>query len=173
MRTLQFFTLTFAVSALFTLPAKAQDAIDSTAKLVGYYLDFSGIMTINGEKVSDYTVYIYKDGELADSVFVENRREQFFELALYHDYAIKFCKSGYKERVILVDTHLPEKFHLTYFTFRYEIEFIPEDESNTFDDFPVAYITYDKRKRDFDYNRTYHNNVRMQPAATRNQTASK
>lgn len=160
------------MSTLFPIQTKAQNPIDSAAKLVGYFLDFSGIMTINGEKVSDYTVYIFKDGQLADSVFVENRREQYFELALYHNYTIKFCKPGYKERLILVDTHLPEKFHLTYFTFRYEIEFIPEDESNTFDDFPVAYITYDPHKKDFDYNRTYHHNVRIQPKPSSRHTVS-
>jgi hypothetical protein len=107
-------------------------------------------------------VYIYQDGALKDSFFVTNKREQYYELPLNHNFALKFRKEGYRERIILVDTHVPDSESIRYYTFRYSIEFISEnDPSNTFDDFPVAYVVFQKSKKDFDYDKKYHRNTRV------------
>jgi hypothetical protein len=140
-------------------PTPVQDSINLRK---GYFLDFSGVMTINDQKVDDYTVYIYQDGVLKDSFFVTNKREQYYELPLNHNFALKFRKEGYRERIILVDTHVPDSESIRYYTFRYSIEFISEnDPSNTFDDFPVAYVVFQKSKKDFDYDKKYHRNTRV------------
>lgn len=149
-----------AVNVSATEPEKlsTQDSVNLRA---GYFLDFSGVMTVNDQKVDDYTVYIYQDGTLLDSFYVTSKREQYYELPLNHNFALKFRKEGYRERVILVDTHVPDSESIHYYTFRYSIEFISEDQpSNTFDDFPVAYVVFQKTKKDFDYDRKYHRNTR-------------
>lgn len=139
----------------------------------GSHLDLSGVMTINGEKVANYTVYIFKDGAPSDTFQVTNRLEQHYLLPLHHNYALKFSKPGYKDRILLVNTHIQQQRVQPLYTFRYDISFISNHESNTFDDFPVAFVDYDAKKKDFDYNRAYHSNVRTdnKPAATT--TASK
>ena len=124
------------------------------------FLDLSGVMTINGEKVSSYTVYIFQDGSPADTFQVTTRLEQHFMLPLQHNYALKFTRPGCKDRILLVNTHVDEKRVLDLYTFRYDIAFIENDEQNTFDDFPVAFVDYNKEQKDFDYNRQYHSNVR-------------
>lgn len=145
---------------------------DSANVRKGYFLDFSGVMTINDQKVSDYMVYIFQDGALRDSFYVTNKREQYYELPLNHNFALKFRKTGYRERIVLVDTHVPNAEAQRYYSFRYSIEFISEDApANTFDDFPVAYVTFQKAKKDFDFDRTYHKNTRI-PNPNTNKTAN-
>ena len=145
---------------------------DSLNMRKGYFLDFSGVMTINDQKVSDYMVYIFQDGALRDSFYVTNKREQYYELPLNHNFALKFRKTGYRERIVLVDTHIPNTEVQRYYSFRYSIEFISEDApANTFDDFPVAYVTFQKAKKDFDFDRTYHKNTRI-PNPNTNKTAN-
>lgn len=145
---------------------------DSLNMRKGYFLDFSGVMTINDQKVSDYMVYIFQDGALRDSFHVTNKREQYYELPLNHNFALKFRKTGYRERIVLVDTHIPNAEAQRYYSFRYSIEFISEDApANTFDDFPVAYVTFQKAKKDFDFDRTYHKNTRI-PNPNTNKTAN-
>lgn len=137
------------------------------------FLDLSGVMTVGNEKVSDYSVYIFEDGAAMDTFHVTTRLEQHFLLPIGHNYALKFSKHGYKDRVVLVNTHVNEKHTHDIYTFRFSIEFISEGESNTFDDFPVAFIDYDGKKKDFDYNRTYHQNVRTDQQPSSDQTASR
>lgn len=136
------------------------------------FLDLSGVMTIDGEKVSGYTVHIFEDGAPMDTFQVNNRLEQHYMLPLNHNYALKITKPGCKDRILLVNAHVTERKPQELYTFRYDIEFIKEGEQNTFDDFPVAFVHYDEKKKDFDYNRAYHANVRTDnPSET--QTASK
>lgn len=137
------------------------------------FLDLSGVMTVDNEKTSEYTVCIFEDGAPMDTFQVNTRLEQHFMLPIGHNYALKFSKLGYKDRVMLVNTHVNEKHNSDIYTFRYSIEFIPKGESNTFDDFPVAFVDYDSKKKDFDYNRTYHRNVRTDEQPSEDQTASK
>lgn len=160
--------------ALFaSAPATAEVKTNTDFTQDMYFLEISGVMTVNGAKVEDYTVIFFEDGKLIDSFYIDNRREQYFGMEFGHNYALKFVKKGYKNRVLLVDTSLPEDAHSDNFTFRYSIEFIPKDApSNTFDDFPVAFVTYDAKRKDFDYNRTYHYNVRFNAGQPADQTAS-
>lgn len=160
-----------SIAVLFLLlTAEAKNKSDFNADV--HMLEVSGILTIDGVRATDYMVYIFEDGALNDSFYITNRFEQYFGLELGHDYALKFKKAGYKERVMLIDTHLPEDAQSGYYIFRYEIEFIKKDQSNTFDDFPVCFVTYDGKKKDFDYNRTYHFNVRYNSGAPAGQTVS-
>lgn len=124
------------------------------------FLDFSGVMTIDDEKVSDYTVYIFQDGSPSDTFHVRTQLEQHYLLPVGHNYTLKFTKFGYKDRLVLVNTTINSKRTHDLYTFRYSVEFIADGESNTADDFPVAFIHYDETKKDFDYNREYHTNIR-------------
>lgn len=154
--------------ALAKLPKEAA----ATVTFEESFLDLSGVMTINDEKVADYTVYIFQDGSPSDTFQVTNRLEQHYMLPLNHHYALKFSHPGHKDRIMLVDTHVDAKRILDVYTFRYDIKFLEDGESNTFDDFPVAYIHYDQEKKDFDYNRQYHANIRTDIPANTNTAGS-
>lgn len=158
--------------SLMSLPMTATNQNRSDFEQEVYMLEVSGVMTVNGTRATDYMVYMFEDGVLNDSFHIDNRREQYFGFEFGHNYAMEFVKDGYKKRVLLIDTHLPQDAYSSNFHFRYEIEFIGKDVSNTFDDFPVAYITYDAKKKDFDYNRKYHNNVRYNAGQPAVHTAS-
>lgn len=171
---------TYATNALLGLSvflaAFSAAGAESTKKATDfeqevYFLEISGVMTIDEQRTTDYMVYLFEDGTLRDSFYIDNRREQYFGLEFEHNYALKFVKEGYRNRVLLIDTHLPDEAYASIFTFRYSIEFISKDAPpNTFDDFPVAFVTYDSKLKDFDYNKTYHNNVRFNAGKATGQT---
>ncbi len=160
-------TLVLAFLVCSTLQAAATNSdIANENNQPQNILELSGNMSVDGAKVADYFVYIFENGVLIDTFFVDSKQEIFFDLDFNRNYAIKFVKAGYKERILLVDTHIADEgFHKSY-TFRYDIEFLPhEATSNTFDDFPVAFITFQENVKDFDYDRKYHSNVRINPSA--------
>lgn len=151
-------------------PAPAKN---KNATFEEHFLDLSGIMSEGDEKLSDYTVHIFQDGSPSDTFQVTTKLEQHYMLPLNHNYALKFTKPGYKERILLVNTFVESKNLHHVYTFRYEIQFLENDEQNTFDDFPVAFVHYDTEKKDFDYNRTYHQNVRTDVKPQETTTASR
>src|SRR3989344_2790047 len=115
-------TISIAVLALtFCLPVLASEggkSNNSDFNQEVYMLEVSGVMTVNGQKVDDYMVYLFEDGVLTDSFNIDNKREQYFGFEFGHDYAMKFVKEGYKNRVLLIDTPLPDTATQRYFTFR-------------------------------------------------------
>jgi hypothetical protein len=161
--------LVLAGALTIICPMAFAEPQDTTANVTfeESFLDLSGVMTVGDEKVSNYTVCIFQDGSPSDTFQVNNRLEQHFMLPLNHNYALKFTRPGCKDRIMLVNTFVNEKKLHDIYAFRYDIRFIENNESNTFDDFPVAVVHYDPEKKDFDYNRAYHSNVRTdQPSNT-------
>ncbi|HEU4718765.1 MAG TPA: hypothetical protein VFU15_13065 [Bacteroidia bacterium] len=170
MKTFTSLCFLFLSSVSFSANIFSHDSSDANVP----YFDITGRMTIADKSVADYSVILYCDGQRTDSVFVDTKKDIDIHLGYGHDYAVRFSKAGCKDRILLVDTHLPEGVSADYFSFLYSIEFLSEHApSNTFDDFPVAYIGYDKTKKDFDYNRTYHKNIRVMPGHPETQTASR
>jgi len=171
-------TLALAAAAILTIvcPIAFAKPSDTTAKSVTFtesFLNFSGVMTVDSVRVSDYSVYIFQDGSPSDTFHVTTKLEQHYMLPIGHNYALKYTKHGYKDRLVLVDAHVNTKHVQDEYTFRYAIEFLGNHESNTFDDFPVAFIHFDKDKKDFDYNRAYETNVRLDQRQPQEQTVSK
>lgn len=155
-------TTLITLALLFTgLTVNADEAKEKPAE---HIVLLSGNMAVGEKVVSNYWVYVFENGAPTDTFFVDARKEVFFDLDLNKNYAIKFVKEGYKERVLLIDTHVPEEGLSKSYTFRYLITFIPNGKSNTFDDFPVAHINYHEKTKDFEYNRQYHRNVRINPS---------
>jgi hypothetical protein len=156
--------LAVAVTLMIVCPMAFAESSPETSEKVTFtesFLDLSGVMTVDSLKVNDYSVYIFQDGSPSDTFHVNTKLEQHYMLPIGHQYALKFCKHGYKDRIVLVDAHVNAKHVRDLYSFRYAIEFVDLEESNTFDDFPVAYIHFDQEQKDFDYSRTYSNNVRL------------
>ncbi len=157
--------LALAVAAILTILcpmafAKSSNEANQKTTFTDSFLDLSGVMTINDEKVSDYSVYIFQDGSPSDTFHIGTKLEQHYLLPVGHSYTLKFTKFGYKERLVMVNTNINARRTHDFYTFRYSVEFIADGASNTADDFPVAFIHYDETKKDFDYNREYHTNIR-------------
>ena len=161
-------TLALTLVLLCTAASSKSNTVisDKAPEFSGSILELSGNMSVNDKMVADYWIYVFENGAPKDTFFVESKKEIFIALQLNNNYAVKFVKEGFKDRILLVDTHVPDSRSSKNYSFRYLIEFLPNDAvSNTFDDFPVAYITYQKAVNDFDYDRMYHHNVRINPSA--------
>lgn len=145
--------------ALFSFTTVNAKNVSDSTQTSG--LEVSVKLTDDGAKVSDYSVIIYQDGNAMDTFFIGKSKPITIWLDYNHNYALRHIKTGYRDRVVLIDTYVSQKNASDIMDFDYEIELIRENESaNTFDDFPVAFIHYDANQKKFDYSRKYDRQVR-------------
>ncbi len=124
-------------------------------------LQISSFLTYDGKKVTDYSIIIYHDAGPNDTVTMSNRKNVSLLLDYNHNYTLDYVKEGYRDRLVLIDTHVKSGVEKKNLSFDYEIEMVKQNEkSNTIDDLPVALISYDANQSKFDYSRKYHNQVR-------------
>jgi hypothetical protein len=152
----------FAIASLISftgLKATPVQAFGSDS-LIG--VELSSQLRFDGKKVSDYTLIIYCDSNAAETLYVEKAKVIYVQLKYNHNYTLRYLKDGFRERVLLVNTHVDAKTALRDMDFDYEIELITENApANTLGDLPVAIIRYDQMERRFDYSKKYHRQVRQ------------
>ncbi len=131
-------------------------------------LELSILLRDEGHKMPDYTLIVYcDDGSAPDTIRVEMNKSVYVKLSYHHNYTIRHIKEGYRERVLLVNTHVDEKTAKRWLVFDYEIELVREDEpANTLADLPIAVVHYHKNLKNFEYDRNYHQQVRQSAAAS-------
>lgn len=125
-------------------------------------VELSSQLRYHGKKVSDYTLIIYCDTNAAETLYVEKAKMIYLQLDYNHNYTLRYLKDGFRERVLLVNTHVDSKVAAKDMEFDYEIELVPQNApANTLGDLPVAIIRYDKSQNKFDYSKKYHRQVRQ------------
>jgi hypothetical protein len=139
-------------------------SIHSTGNAASIYtsgLKISSFLTYHGERMSDYTIIIYKNGTGVDTMNVNGDNSVKFFIDFDADYCVRFIKKGYYDRVVLVNTRIPESYRNDFYKFDFEIEMISDKSSpNTLADMPVALVQYDQGENDFINNRDYFRQIR-------------
>ena len=116
---------------------------------------------VQGENdVREYKVVLYDGNEKINSKEVIKERDFAFVLKKNKSYSIQITKSGYLNRLISVDTHLPANVSISpVFRFVFEIEMKKQLKKSASDDdaldFPLVLISYNSELDRFDYNRKY------------------
>jgi hypothetical protein len=155
------FTKTILLATITLLGFTKVSANNTSDSTLNSGLEISFKLTDDGSRVSDYSVIIYQDGNAMDTIFIGKSKPVSIWLDYNHNYALRHIKAGYRDRIVLIDTHISQKSGSDIMDFDYEIELIRENEAaNTFDDFPVAFIHYDASQKKFDYSRKYDRQVR-------------
>jgi hypothetical protein len=134
----------------------------------GDLFEITGVALINDKRVSDYSVAVYLDGTKIDSIFAKSKRSIKFYVGLNKIYTFLYQKPGYTDKIIIVNTHVPEGLKtLADNTFDFSVELSGALTVNTeeLEDYPVAVLLIDKEEEvlqaSADYNKLTHKEIEI------------
>jgi hypothetical protein len=105
---------------------------------------------IEDKAVGEYTILIYNDGVLKDSVFNKKTKAVTLSLESGKLYSVVFKKATYPNKLVMVDTHIPSGLReLVEEPFELQIELAKVSDSLKQDlaDYPVAILTVNKKEK--------------------------
>jgi hypothetical protein len=120
------------------LTATAQKKVRNTNTF-----EISGVALLNDQRVGDYTVSVYLDGTRIDSMYSKSKKPLYFTLECNQVYSCLFQKKGYKDKIVIVNTKIPEGLKsIQDDSFYFEIEMTEslKRKSEEIEDYPVAII---------------------------------
>ena len=112
----------------------------------------------NGAAAEQFTVTLYKDNEEVTQLLPT--AHSAFELALDLEsyYSIRISKAGFRDKLVFVDSHLPEGVR-RYADYVCEVHLEPLDRFSHSDhfylDFPSAVVRWDDTKQSYDHSDQY------------------
>ena len=116
------------------------------------------VVTEDGGAAEQITVTLYKDNEQVTQLLPS--KHSAFELALDLDgfYTIRISKAGFREKLVFIDSHLPEGVR-RYADYVCEVHLEPLDRFSHSDhfylDFPSAVVRWDDTKQSYDHSDQY------------------
>ena len=105
---------------------------------------------VEDKAIGEYTVLIYQDGQLKDSVFSKKAKAITLSLESGKLYSVVFKKANYCNKLVIVDTSIPSGLReLVEDPFELQIELakIPESLKKDLADYPVAILTVNKKEK--------------------------
>jgi len=105
---------------------------------------------VEDKSVGDYSILIYNDGKLKDSVYCKKSKAVTLSLESSRLYSIVFQKANYPNKLVIVDTHIPSGLReLIEEPFELQIELAKVSETLKQDlaDYPVAILTVNKKEK--------------------------
>lgn len=119
-------------------------------------LEISCSVSQQNEPMRDYRILIIENDTLYDTIFADLSMPIYIQLDLNKNYMLEFSKPGFLERLVLVDTKVPESKTKKRFTYDFEIE-MPFRYCDTgfYAVQPIARIIYDEKDANFGYDVEY------------------
>jgi hypothetical protein len=129
-------------------------------------LEITSTLTLEGEKISDYTLIVYDETQASDTLEIPKAKSIYLKLSYGHTYSLRYIKPGFRERVVMVNTKISEEKQKEETDFDFEIEMVRKSQAgNTISDLPVAVIRFDSTENRFEYSREYHRQIRRKEIA--------
>lgn len=103
---------------------------------------------VEDKNTKDYSILIYSDGKLIDSIYCKNTKSMILSLESYKTYSLVFKKTNYPEKLVIVDTKIPSGVReLVEEPFDLQIELSQSTSSVKDDlkDYPVAVLSVSKK----------------------------
>jgi len=158
------------ISVLAFLPqllSAQKQLVERRDQAQGWYLPVKTQVTINGGKAKEFSVVLYKDNEQITEL--PPCKRSAFELGLDIDanYTIIIRKEGYLEKMVSIDTHLPES-QIKYGPFECFVNLEPADRFAHSDpfylDFPSALVKWDDSTQAFVHSDEYLADIQLKVA---------
>lgn len=156
MKTLKLFSFIF-VGLLFVGKGYSQKN-----NLSENYLEVKGVALLNDFPTSSYTVSVYLSGKKIDSTYCKSKRPVYMFLNYNNVYSICYQKENCKSKIIIIDTRMPKGLkELDDDTHDFEVEMSGSLLENNpgAEDFPVAILSIDKRKKMLVLCESYHSYI--------------
>ena len=114
---------------------------------------------VEDKAISDYTILIYSDGHLKDSLFCKKSKPTALELESGKLYSIVFKKATYPNKLIIVDTKIPSGLReMVEEPFELQIELATKSATLKEDltDHPIAILMVNKKEKSLMASENYH-----------------
>jgi hypothetical protein len=141
-----------------TLNAQIKNSKKSTLELIGSAL-------LNNARTSDYSISVYLDGRIIDSMYTKSKRTIKFYVDYNQVYTLLFQKQNCLDKIVIVNTQIPEglkSMEDDSFDFEIEMSEVLSKKNKELDDYPIAVLYIDKFEEmlqvSADYNKFTHKN---------------
>ncbi len=145
---------TMSLACPMSMPLMAQD---TTAVEVFEVLEISGVITNAEGEMEGVLAQLFEGNRLVDEI--ETKKNGKFKFTLYNNnlYTIQLTQGGYYPKRISVNTKVPADFS-DFAKFPFDIGMTSKEEE-TYDpylsEYPSALISFDKKKKEFNYDKDY------------------
>ena len=140
-------------------------------------LRISGIALLNDQPTGNYSVSIYLDGTLVDSLYTKSKRIINFNVDYNKVYTLLFQKVNCFDKLVIVNTHIPEgSTYLRKNTFDFEVEMSERlsKKSTNMEDHPIAVLLIGKNDEKLKVSSEYNDLTHSEPdILTTNKSESK
>ena len=105
---------------------------------------------VDDKAIGDYSILIYNDGKLKDSVYCKKSKAVTLSLESGKLYSIVLKKATYNNKLVIVDTKIPSGLReLVEEPFELQIELakVPESLKKELADYPVAILNVNKKEK--------------------------
>lgn len=144
MKSTSFKSLFLGLVSVFTMNVYAQDKSDVVFELKASAL-------YNDEPTDNYSILVYENGQLKDSLFIKKTKATTLSLEANKVYSVVYKKENCSEKVVIVNTEIPQGLGEldNEDPFELQIEMSPKVKKikQEYNDYPVAIITVNKKKR--------------------------
>jgi hypothetical protein len=159
MKTIRKITLLLVVSTMtLTLNAQIKNSKKSALELIGSAL-------LNNARTSDYSISVYLDGRIIDSMYTKSKRTIKFYVDYNQVYTLLFQKQNCLDKIVIVNTQIPEglkSMEDDSFDFEIEMSEVLSKKNKELYDYPIAVLYIDKFEEmlqvSADYNKFTHKN---------------
>jgi hypothetical protein len=119
-------------------------------------LEISCSVSQKNNPMRDYQILIIENDTVFDTIYADLTLPIFIQLDLNKSYLLEFSKPGFMERLVLIDTKVPDGKEKKRYNYDFEIE-MPFRYCDTgfYAVQPIAKIVYDKKSGIFDYDPEY------------------
>jgi hypothetical protein len=116
--------------------------VDRRDQAEGWYIPVHGEVLVNGSPTDHVEVVLYRDNIELGRIETRKKGRFLLELDIDQDYTIRFVHAGYPDKLIQVDTRLPENLvkypdYLCFVNLNDQIQVDP-----FYGDFPSALVRY-------------------------------
>lgn len=129
-------------------------------------LELIGSALLNNARTSDYSISVYLDGRIIDSMYTKSKRTIKFYVDYNQVYTLLFQKQNCLDKIVIVNTQIPGGLKsMEDDTFDFEVEMSQSLAKNTkeLEDYPVAVLYIDKKEETLqasaEYNKFTHTNA--------------
>lgn len=145
-----------ARSEFANLSPSANGIRSSGLAFPGAGLEISCSVSQKNSPMRDYQILIIENDSVYDTIFADLSMPIYIQLDLNKSYLLEFSKPGFMERLVLIDTKVPDGKNRKKYSYDFEIE-MPFRYCDTgfYAMQPIARIIYDETVGDFGYDLEY------------------
>lgn len=123
-------------------------SLNSTAQIKIVEINASAL--VEDKSVGEYTILIYSDGQLKDSIYCKKSKAMTLSLESNKLYSLVFKKATYSNKLVIVDTKIPSGLReMVEEPFELQIELAKTSATLKEDlvDHPIAILTVDRKEK--------------------------